>query len=282
MSLTLSQRFRNLAEQYNAVLEHWRSFSELVTLGSPDRYRKAIDAWDGFKQAFLTAASTLAELRGDVPPEVANLWIGPTAWVPVYSGALRVGESLDLQVRFFQAWLPRVSGAVDFGWVWRADFYRDVEQLEWYKRELEKCARVCESWNRKQEAQKIVKALQQPNPLKNCDQAEAVTTRPENPSATREETAQTPVAGDVPGNQSNRKGRKRGDWVIKALELLEDNPQLSDRQIAQIIGVNPSTLCKNEKYSRGAQCIRGEGRVSQGFKTREGKTDAIAPPDEDD
>ena len=186
VSLTFSQRFRNLAEQYKAVLERWWVFWELVTLDSPDRYRKAIDAWEGVKQAFLTAANTLAELRRDVPPEVANLWIGPTERVFVGYGSLRVGAALDKQAKWFQKWMREVMGQRGVGWIWERGFYAELGRLEQAIEDLMTAGKVIQEWEGKR-------------------QAEAVTTRLENPSATREETAQTPVAGDVPND--------KGDYV---------------------------------------------------------------------
>ncbi|MEJ5342975.1 MAG: hypothetical protein WHT09_15570 [Thermogutta sp.] len=199
MSNDLPQRFRNLAEQYQAVLEHWSVFWERVN--TEERNRWAVwDAWQRFEKAFVGAASTLAGLKAAVPPEVANIWIGPTELVPVYCGYLRVGEALEAQAKFFHTWLPRVAGATNLHWIWDTDFYRYMDWFERDQGELRKAAEACEVWYRKQEAEAIAGLLKQPDGAAKVGEAapaEPVITRQANPSATPEETAQTAVAGDV-------------------------------------------------------------------------------------
>ena len=266
MSHDLSERFRDLAEQYSAVLEHWRSFSELVTLGSPDRYRKAIDAWEGVKQAFLTAANTLAELRRDVPPEVANLWIGPTERVFVGYGSLRVGAALDTQPEWFQKWMREVVGTRDVGWIWERGFYSDLERLQDAIEDLMTAVEVIQEWERKR-------------------QAKAIITRLENPSARPEETAQAVVSADAQfqptQNDSADSRRRRGWWVKKAVELVSKYPELSDNQIAAMLGIHRSTLSKNDAFRKVAAEIRQQGNIRQGYRSG-AQTDGIVAPVEED
>jgi len=183
VSLTFSQRFRNLAEQYKAVLERWWVFWELVTLDSPDRYRKAIDAWEGVKQAFLTAANTLAELRRDVPPEVANLWIGPTERVFVGYGSLRVGAALDTQAKWFQKWIREVIGQRDVGWIWERGFYAELGRLEQAIEDLMTAVEVIQEWEGKRQAEAIARLLEQPESAVKDGAAAPVEATPATPAS---------------------------------------------------------------------------------------------------
>ncbi len=110
-----------------------------------------------------------------------------------YSGPLRVREALDGQAEFFGKWLPRVTEAEDVRWIWRTDFHRYMEWLERDRYDLVRAAEACEDWTRKQEAEEIVKALQQPAPLESCDQAEAIDRLLEQPESAVKDGAAAPV-----------------------------------------------------------------------------------------
>jgi len=203
VSHDLSERFRDLAEQYSAVLEHWRIFWERINAEDRDVRRGAASAWEKFRNAFIKAAQALGELRQAVPEEVADLWMGFS-----YSGPLYVREALDGQADFFKNWLRQVTEAEDVHWIWTTDFHRYMEWLERDRYDLIKAARTYEDWHRKQEAEAIARLLEQPDGASKVGEAapaEAVTTRLENPSATREETAQSAATGDVPND--------KGDYV---------------------------------------------------------------------
>jgi hypothetical protein len=287
VSSDLPQRFRNLAALYTAVLEHWRVFWERINAEDRNVRLGAAVAWEKFRDAFIIAARALGELRQEVPKEVADLRMDFT-----YSGPLRVREALDGQAEFFEKWLLRVTEAEDVCWIWRTDFHRYMEWLDRDEYDLVRAAKACEEWDRKQEAEKIVKALEQPAPLESCDQAEAVTTRLENALATPEETAQPVVTKDAQfqpttcdatvQNDSADSRRRRGWWVKEAVKLVSKYPELSNNQIAAMLGIHPSTLSKNNTFQKVAADIRQQGNIRQGYHSGAKIDGIVAPVEEDD
>ena len=270
MSSDLPQRFRDLAQQHQAVLEHWSVFWERVNARNRNHV-PVWEAWRRFEKAFVDAALAVAELKAAVPPEVANLWIGPTGLVAVYCGYLRVGEALEAQAKFFQTWLPRVAGATDLHWIWNTDFHRYMERFEQDQWELRKAAEACEVWYRKQEVETIISRLQQPNiPEKGEKERVAETTRTE------------PASNPPEGRPLGPKKKAGRNWLIEALELLQGNPQLSDAQIAKLIGISRSTLTRNEQYRNASKLIRTGGYIPRGYKPAPDALDAVARDEDED
>lgn len=71
--------------------------------------------------------------------------------------------------------------------------------------------------------------------------------------------------GSVRSRGSRRDAeQKRRMQMSHAMVLVAESPHLSDREIAEHVGVHPSTLCKWREYKTAAQLAR------QGFETKRG------------
>jgi hypothetical protein len=56
-----------------------------------------------------------------------------------------------------------------------------------------------------------------------------------------------------------RKNVAQKSWLPQAMLLVRDHPDWPDSQIAEAVGVNKSTLSRNDQYQKAAQLTRGGG-----------------------
>uniref|UniRef100_UPI00321FC7CE hypothetical protein n=1 Tax=Thermogutta sp. TaxID=1962930 RepID=UPI00321FC7CE len=278
MSSDLPQRFRDLAQQHQAVLEHWSVFWERVNARNRNHV-PVWEAWRRFEKAFVDAALAVAELKAAVPPEVANLWIGPTGLVAVYCGYLRVGEALEAQAKFFQTWLPRVAGATDLHWIWDTDFHRYMERFEQDQWELRKAAEACEVWYRKQEVEAIARALEQSTIRENDKEppkpeASGTETTPSPPEGKPETSAGEPpefkviktyfrVATPATAERIRaiiQSGASANEKLNEINSILPIPLSVTSAKLAELLGVAESTIRQTDFWKRFRQ--------SSGFKRR--------------
>ena len=67
-------------------------------------------------------------------------------------------------------------------------------------------------------------------------------------------------SGDTASQESARR-REYGWWIPAALNCLRKHPEWPDVRIAREVGVNPSTLSRNEIYRRARRFARDTGRT---------------------
>jgi len=63
---------------------------------------------------------------------------------------------------------------------------------------------------------------------------------------------------------------RKGEWLARAMILVRDHPEWSDRRIAQETGVDPGTLSRSAEYQVAAKIARESGAtVARGFVVRD-------------
>ncbi|GIW96064.1 MAG: hypothetical protein KatS3mg110_4105 [Pirellulaceae bacterium] len=80
--------------------------------------------------------------------------------------------------------------------------------------------------------------------------------------------------------------RKRKPWLPQAMKLKAQNPNLSDREVAKLVGVHPSTLSKCDSWRMARRKIETcNAKIHRGYVAVDGvdrTVDGIIENDDDD
>lgn len=69
------------------------------------------------------------------------------------------------------------------------------------------------------------------------------------------------------------------EWFARALLLVKKHPEKSDRTIASLVSVNPSTLSRNAVYQQAAKMAREGMSIPPGSKDKDGNMEASMDDD---
>ncbi len=69
------------------------------------------------------------------------------------------------------------------------------------------------------------------------------------------------------------------EWLARAMLIVQEHPEWSDRKIADQVGKHPSTLSRSQVYRASAPLARGtRDSLSDGFRTKDGRIEAPYDP----